>query len=90
MKLFNKRHLTHATEYSNQQHNLWITKYIWHFLLSFGEGIKLLLLAIGSFIHAVFPWALDFQLLKWRISMLKNLKKKLPNDPNLQKIKFLD
>ena len=90
MKIFNKDHLTHATEYSDQQHKFWLTKYVWHFLLSFSEGIKLLLLAIGSFIHAVFPWALDFQLLKWRISMLKNLKKQLPNDPNLQKIKFLD
>jgi hypothetical protein len=90
MKLFNKEHLVQATENSNQKYKFWLTKYAWHFLLSFSEGIKLLLLAMGSFIHAVFPWVLDFQLLKWRISMLKNLKKKLPNDPNLQKIKFLD
>lgn len=90
MKLFNKNHLTQATLYSNKKFKSQVMQYFWHFLLSFKEGINLLLLAIGSFIHAIFPWILDFQLLKWRISMLKNLKKDLPNDPNLQKITFLD
>ena len=90
MKLFNRRHLTEASKYTDRKYNNWLTQYIWHFVLSFTEGIKLLLLAVGSFIHALFPWILDFQLLKWRISMLKNLKDQLPADPNLKKVTFLD
>ena len=33
---------------------------------------------------------LDFKLLEWRINRLKELKKKLPDDPQLKKVKFDD
>jgi hypothetical protein len=52
------------------------------------EAGFLLLICIGSIIHAFFPWVLDFKLLEWRIERLKFLKEKLPNDPQLKKVKF--
>jgi hypothetical protein len=79
-----------AAEYGNESGQPFIKRYVWHFIMSFIEGVKLLFLSLGSFLHAIFPWILDFQLLKWRISMLKKLKEKLPNDPSLKKINFLD
>jgi hypothetical protein len=45
-------------------------------------------MCIGSLIHAVFPWALDFKLLQWRIERLKKLKEQLPNNSQLKKIHF--
>ena len=41
--------------------------YWWHFGLAIKEFFFLLLVCIGSLIHAVFPWVLDFKLLEWRI-----------------------
>jgi len=52
------------------------------------EFFFLLGVTIGSLIHAIFPWVLDFKLLEWRINRLKELKKKLPDDPQLKKVKF--
>ena len=49
--------------------------YFWHF---------------GSLIHAFLPWVLDFKLLEWRIARLKQLKQKLPDDPQLNKVHFDD
>lgn len=62
--------------------------YFWHFVLAIKEFFFLLLICIGSLIHAFFPWVLDFKLLEWRIARLKYLKKELPNDPQLKKIHF--
>ena len=64
--------------------------YFWHFKLAINEFFFLLFVCIGSLIHAFFPWVLDFKLLEWRINRLKELKKKLPVDPQLKKVKFGD
>jgi hypothetical protein len=45
-------------------------------------------MCIGSLIHAFVPWTLDFKLLEARVNRLKMLKKKLPDDPTLQRIHF--
>ena len=47
-----------------------------------------LLITLGSIVHAFIPWVLDFKLLEWRIARLKLLKQKLPNDPQLKKVHF--
>ena len=65
-------------------------RYFWHFKLALNEFFFLLFVCIGSLIHAFFPWVLDFKLLEWRINRLKELKKKLPDDPQLKKVKFDD
>jgi hypothetical protein len=52
------------------------------------EAFFLLAVTIGSVIHAVFPWVLDFKLLEWRINRLKVLKEMLPDDPQLKKVHF--
>jgi|TARA_B100001094_G_C18122721_1_gene767764 hypothetical protein len=64
--------------------------YWWHFRLAIGEFFFLFAICIGSLLHAIFPWVLDFKLLEWRINRLKELKKKLPDDPQLKKVEFLD
>ena len=90
MVWFNKKHLDEASRYGEIKGANSIVKYFWHFKLSMGEAFKLFALFLGSIIHAVFPWVLNFKLLEWRISMLRELKKKLSNDPNLKKVHFLD
>ena len=62
--------------------------YWWHFKLAISEFFFLLFITLGSLIHAIFPWVLDFQLLQWRINRLKMLKDKLPEDEQLQKVHF--
>ena len=81
--LFNARHLSEAKQASAGQGG-----YFWHWYLAMKEAGFLLLICIGSIIHAFFPWVLDFKLLEWRIERLKFLKEKLPNDPQLKKVKF--
>jgi len=90
MNWLNKNHLKQAAEYGEIRGKNIVSKYFWHFCLSISEAFKLLLLCLGSIIHAVFPWVLNFKLLEWRIRMLKQLKRKLPNDPHLKKVDFLD
>ena len=90
MPWYNKNHLEDASHYSSVKSKNFFQKYIWHFALSFKEGILLMIISILSFIHAIFPWIIDFELLKWRIRLLKNLKEKLPDDPHLKKITFDD
>jgi hypothetical protein len=90
MNWFNKKHLEEASKYGEIKGSNPVTQYLWHFKLSMTEAFKLFGLFLGSIIHAVFPWILNFKLLEWRISMLKDLKKKLPSDPNLKKVNFLD
>jgi len=43
---------------------------------------------LGSVVHAIFPWVLNFKLLEWRVSALETLKNNFPNDPILKKINF--
>ena len=62
--------------------------YWWHFRLAMSEVFFLLIVTIGSLVHAIFPWVLDFKLLEWRINRLKVLKEKLPDDPQLKKVHF--
>ena len=64
------------------------TLYWWHFKLAIKEFWFLLLVCIGSLIHAIFPFILDFALLEARIKRLKLLKKELPNDETLRKVHF--
>ena len=64
--------------------------YWWHFWLAMSEFFFLIGVTVGSLIHAVFPWVLDFKLLEWRLARLKLLKKKLPEDPQLKKVHFDD
>jgi len=62
--------------------------YFWHFRLALDEFFFLLFVCIGSLIHAVFPWVLDFKLLELRVNRLKKLKSNLPDDPQLKKVHF--
>ena len=87
---FNRKHLKDAKYKANVEHLTGIVGYLWHFKLAIMEFFFLVFVCIGSLIHAIFPWVLDFKLLEWRISRLKTLKKKLPDDPQLQKVHFDD
>ena len=64
--------------------------YFWHFKLAFAEFIFLILMCVGSLIHAFLPWVLDTKLLYWRVKRLKVLKSKLSEDPILKGIHFDD
>lgn len=86
--MFNFNHLTVASAYANLSDKSRLYKYCWHFMLSIKQAIFLLALSVFSVVHAVFPFAFDFLLLKWRIDELKNLKESLPNDPELNKVEF--
>jgi hypothetical protein len=48
--------------------------YFQHFLKSFGFGIKLILIAIIAFTHAIFPWCFEHSASN-RISKLHNALK---------------
>mgnify|MGYP003122795365 CR=1 FL=1 len=80
----NWNHLKEAKEKANKPS----AGYFWHFRLAIDEFFFLLLVCLGSLLHAIFPWALDFKLLEWRIARLKKLKEKLPDDPQLKKVHF--
>jgi len=82
----NKTHLTEAASNAQKPN----AGYWWHFILAMKEFFFLLAVTIGSLIHAIFPWVLDFKLLEWRINRLKSLKQKLPDDPQLKKVHFDD
>jgi len=88
MTWFNPRHLQQAAEYADRQKNNLILNYFWHFTLSMTEAGKLLFLALGSVVHAIFPWVLNFKLLEWRVNAIETLKNNFPNDPTLKKINF--
>lgn len=90
MPWINFKHLSQAAHYSLEKPKNFVAAYLWHFFISFREGLALLVISFLSFIHAFFPWFIDFELLKWRIRLLKTLKKNLPHDPNLKKIEFKD
>lgn len=85
---FNRKHLVDAKEKANLGHLNGIAGYFWHFKLAIKEFFFLVFVCIGSLIHAIFPWVLDFKLLEWRINRLKKLKKALPDDPQLKKVNF--
>ena len=82
---FNLNHLAEASEKANIKYN-WLTAYCWHFYMSLKEFIFLFAMAIGSLIHAIFPFILNFKLLEWRIKRLKELKKQLPKEELLKDI----
>jgi len=82
---YNLKHLKQAKEAAGVRGG-----YLWHFKLAIDEFFFLLLVCIGSLVHAIFPWVLDFKLLEWRINRLKKLKEKLPDDPQLKKVHFDD
>ena len=88
MTWFNSQHLQQASAYAGRQKNNPVLNYIWHFALSMFEAGKLLFLSLGSVVHAIFPWVLNFKLLEWRVSALETLKNNFPNDPILKKINF--
>jgi|TARA_B110000908_G_scaffold172735_1_gene242525 hypothetical protein len=81
---FNLKHLKEAKIKAGKPN----AGYWWHFRLAMNEAFFLLAVTIGSVIHAVFPWVLDFKLLEWRINRLKVLKEMLPDDPQLKKVHF--
>ena len=81
---YNPKHLKEAKAKAGRED----AGYWWHFRLAMAEFFFLLGVTIGSLIHAIFPWVLDFKLLEWRINRLKELKKKLPDDPKLKKVKY--
>lgn len=83
---FNLKHLQEAKSKAGRKD----AGYWWHFRLAMEEFFFLLMVTIGSLIHAIFPWVLDFKLLEWRINRLKVLKAKLPDDPQLKKVHFDD
>ena len=64
---FNPKHLKEAKAKADKPD----AGYWWHFRLAINEFFFLLLVCIGSLIHAIFPWVLDFKLLEWRINRLK-------------------
>ena len=81
---WNRNHLQEAKTKAGRED----VGYFWHLRLAMGEFFFLLVITVGSLIHAIFPWVLDFKLLEWRINRLKLLKQKLPYDPQLQKVHF--
>tara|TARA_B100001964_G_C13903535_1_gene452706 strand:- start:102 stop:374 length:273 start_codon:yes stop_codon:yes gene_type:complete len=83
----NFNHLKEAREKAggNPEYGYW-----WHFRLAFGEFLYLIPITIGSLIHAIFPFLIDFTLLQSRIDRIKYLKTKLPHDLDLKKIHFDD
>ena len=83
---WNPKHLQEAKIKANRAD----AGYFWHLRLALGEFFFLLFICVGSLIHAIFPWVLDFKLLEWRINRLKTLKQKLPDDPQLKKVHFDD
>ena len=83
---FNRKHLQEAKQKAGRPD----AGYWWHFKLAISEFFFLLGVTLGSLVHAVFPWILDFKLLEWRIKRLKVLKQKLPDDPQLKKVHFDD
>jgi hypothetical protein len=89
MTWFNSQHLQQASQYANRQSNSPVLNYFWHFALSMAEAGKLFFLSLGSIVHAIFPWVLNFKLLEWRVKSLETLKNKFPNDPTLKKINFI-
>jgi hypothetical protein len=88
MTWFNSQHLQQAAEYAGRQKNNLVLNYFWHLALSMAEAGKLLFLCLGSVVHAIFPWILNFKLLEWRVAALETLKNNFPNDPILKKINF--
>lgn len=82
----NPKHLQEAKTAAQKPH----AGYFWHLKLALAEFFFLFAIAIGSLIHAIFPWVLDFKLLEWRINRLRVLKEKLPDDPQLKKVHFDD
>lgn len=82
--MFNWKHLQQAKEKADIPDG----GYWWHFRLAIEEFFFLLVVALGSLIHAIFPWVLDFKLLEMRINRLKYLKQKLPDDELLKKVHF--
>jgi hypothetical protein len=86
--MINFNHLKTASTFSNKQYRSWIHRYLWHFFLAIKESMFLLVIAIFSLVHAVFPFVFDFKLIEWRINALKRLKEQLPNDPHLDKVDF--
>jgi len=88
MITFNMNHLTEAARYAGRKTG--VNFYFWHAYVSLTEAFWLFLLAIGSIIHGLFPFLLDFDLLKARIDGIKKLKEKLPEDPRLKKVHFDD
>lgn len=83
---FNFEHLKEASNKAKRPD----AGYWWHFWLAMQEFFFLLFVTVGSLVHAIFPWVLDFKLLEWRINRLKALKEKLPDDPQLKKVHFDD
>lgn len=90
MPWINKNHLNEAAARSRLTFKSKLIRYFWHLKISFIEGINLFAISILSFVHGLFPWIIDFELLKWRVKLLKNLKKELKDDPILNKIDFKD
>lgn len=88
MTWFNSQHLLQASAYAGRKKNNPVVNYIWHFALSMAEAGKLLFLSLGSVVHAIFPWVLNFKLLEWRVNALETLKNNFPDDPILKKINF--
>ena len=56
---FNWKHLIEAKTKAGRPD----AGYFWHFKLAIGEFFFLLVVTVGSLIHAIFPWVLDFKLL---------------------------
>jgi arginine exporter protein ArgO len=88
MTWFNSHHLLQASAYAGRKKNNLVLNYFWHFALSMAEAGKLLFLSLGSVVHAIFPWVLNFKLLEWRVNALEILKNNFPDDPILKKINF--
>ena len=88
MTWFNSQHLLQASAYAGRKKNNLVLNYFWHFALSMAEAGKLLFLSLGSVVHAIFPWVLNFKLLEGRVNALETLKNNFPDDPILKKINF--
>ena len=82
---FNWNHLKEAKIKAGGKGGYW-----WHFKFAFIEAIWLLFASIGSLIHAIFPFLIDFKIVRARINRLKYLKSILPDDEDLDKIHFDD
>ena len=55
--------------------------YFQHFLKSCSFGVKLLMIAVRAFIHAIFPWCFEHSASD-RISKLHDILQSRKNSPN--------
>ena len=76
--MLNFKHLTDAAEANGVNRN-GLSTYLWHLVFSIKQAVLLMVMAIVSVVHGVFPFLFDFWLMETFINMLESLKRNFPN-----------